>query len=301
MIRQRLLLTLLFGSLTSMLLGLTSFEMNREEYGKVGYYSDALQGRKTASGEKYDKNLLTCAHKTLPFGTLVRITRLDNKLSVVVRVNDRGPYRDGYVIEVSRRGAEELDLIKVGSTKVKVEVIEKPTEEETITSSASLAPKSSRPAAGAADARPVQYNTPTSTKPAAGTAKTAATTAPTTSSKTVAPSSANATTLTPAKSAATNASDLYQVGVEKAPKQGFGVQVTTLYNAPNVYPEIVKLQKLWPGKVLVSMQPMPEATENTVYKLVVGPFPDRAAADKARREAIKKGYAKCFVVDLSQI
>ena len=105
----------------------------------------------------------------------------------------------------------------------------------------------------------------------------------------------------PAKSAATNASDLYQVGVEKAPKQGFGVQVTTLYNAPNVYPEIVKLQKLWPGKVLVSMQPMPEATENTVYKLVVGPFPDRAAADKARREAIKKGYAKCFVVDLSQI
>lgn len=299
MIRQRLLLTLLFGSLTSMLLGLTSFELDREEYGKVGYYSDALQGRKTASGEKYDKNLLTCAHKTLPFGTLVRITRLDNKLSVVVRVNDRGPYRDGYVIEVSRRGAEELDLIKVGSTKVKVEVIEKPTEEETVTSSASLAPKSSRPAAGAADAKPAQYNTPGSTKPTA-TTKTAA---PTTASanKTVAPSNASAAQLAPAKSASTGGAELYQIGAEKTAKQGFGVQVTTLYNAPNVFPEVAKLQKIWPGKVMVSMQPMPDATENTVYKLVVGPFSDRAAADKARREALKKGYSKCFVVDLSQI
>lgn len=293
MIRQTFNLLFLFFTLTAGWLGLTAFDRSLEEYGKVGYYSDTLHGRKTASGEIYDKNALTCAHKSLPFGTLVRITRLDNKLTVVVRVNDRGPYRDGYVIEVSRRGAEELDLLKVGTAKVKVEVIEKPAGEERST----LVPPSStpKPATNAAtQARPVQYSTPTTVKPT-----TAATTAKTPAART-APATSDATKLEPAKGANPQ-SDIYQIELQKPPKQGFGVQVTTLYNAPNVFPEITKLQKYWPGKVLVSMQPMPEATENTIYKLIIGPVTDRPTAEKLRKEAIKKGYSKCFVVDLSQI
>ncbi len=298
MIRQTLNILFLFSTLTAGWLGLTAFEWALEEYGKVGYYSDALHGRKTSSGEIYDKNALTCAHKSLPFGTLVRITRLDNKLSVVVRVNDRGPYRDGYVIEVSRRGAEELDLIKVGSAKVKVEVIEKPVEEERST----LVPPSqtSKPATNVAnDARPAQYSTSSTAKPTAAT-KGVTNSKPTTAAKTAAPSTADATKLPSAKTANTP-SELYQIDLQKPPKQGFGVQVTTLYNAPNVFPEIAKLQKIWPGKVLLTMQPMPEATENTIYKLILGPVTDRPTAEKLRKEAIKKGYSKCFVVDLSQI
>ena len=300
MIRQTLNILFLFSSLTAGWLGLTAFEWTREEYGKVGYYSDALHGRKTSSGEIYDKNALTCAHKSLPFGTLVRVTRLDNKLSVVVRVNDRGPYRDGYVIEVSRRGAEELDLIKVGSTKVKVEVIEKPVEEERST----LVPPSQtakQATATASDARPAQYSTSSSVKPTTATANKGLTNAKTTTAaKTATPSTASAAKLEPAKTTGAPA-ELYQIDLQKPPKQGFGVQVTTLYNAPNVFPEIAKLQKIWPGKVLLTMQPMPEATENTVYKLILGPVADRPTAEKLRKEAIKKGYSKCFVVDLSQI
>ncbi len=63
-----------------------------EEFGKANFYADSLHGRKTSSGEKYDKTELTAAHKSLPFGTKVKVTRLDNKKSVVVRINDRGPH-----------------------------------------------------------------------------------------------------------------------------------------------------------------------------------------------------------------
>jgi rare lipoprotein A len=88
------------------------------------YYSDSFQGRLLASGEKYDKAALTAAHKTLPFGTMVKITNLKNNKSVVVRVNDRGPHGSKErIIEVTRRAAEELDMVKDGKAKVQIEVV----------------------------------------------------------------------------------------------------------------------------------------------------------------------------------
>ncbi|MCY7330990.1 MAG: septal ring lytic transglycosylase RlpA family protein, partial [Saprospiraceae bacterium] len=101
-------------------LSMSSFAWQRsDEFGKAGYYADALQGRKTASGEKYDKKLLTCAHKSYPFGTKLRITRLDNKKAVIVRVNDRGPFTEGFVVDLSRAAAREIDLITAGRASVK--------------------------------------------------------------------------------------------------------------------------------------------------------------------------------------
>ena len=95
----------------------------KEERGVANYYHDKYQGRKTASGELYDKNKLTAAHKTLPFGSIVRVTRLDNKKSVQVKINDRGPYLKGVIIDLSRRAAEQLDLITIGEAHVKIEVL----------------------------------------------------------------------------------------------------------------------------------------------------------------------------------
>lgn len=291
MIRQTLCLLILTTILTGSWLGVSAFSTIREEYGKCGYYSDALQGRKTASGEKYDKNLLTCAHKSLPFGTLLRVTRLDSKQSVVVRVNDRGPYRSGYIVDISRRAAEELDIIKAGSVKVKIDVIDKPVEE---------APGAKTPATtSAADARPVQYGTASTARATPAPASTATKSA-TTAAATRKPAATPAAT-TAAAAAGNNSPQLFQIDLKQPPKTGFGVQVTTLYNAPNVFPEVMKLMKYWPGKVLVSTQPMPEATENTIYKLILGPVADKASAEKLRKEAAKRGYAKCFVVDLSQM
>ena len=73
----------------------TALMAQDDEFGIASYYSDLFQGKPTASGELYDKAQLTAAHKTLPFGTLVKVTRLDNNKSVQVRVNDRGPFISG--------------------------------------------------------------------------------------------------------------------------------------------------------------------------------------------------------------
>ncbi|MBP1841026.1 septal ring lytic transglycosylase RlpA family protein [Formosa algae] len=92
--------------------------------GKASYYSDSLQGAPTASGSLYNKEALTAAHLTLPFNTLVRVTNLSNDKSVVVVINDRGPYTKRRIIDLSRAAAEEIDLIDQGVSKVKLEVIE---------------------------------------------------------------------------------------------------------------------------------------------------------------------------------
>lgn len=92
------------------------------EEGIANFYSDKFQGRKTASGTAYDKNKLTASHKTLPFGTKVRVTNLDNGKSVVVAVNDRMKPGNRAVIDVTRRAAQDLGFIKTGKAKVKLEV-----------------------------------------------------------------------------------------------------------------------------------------------------------------------------------
>jgi len=96
------------------------------EKGLASYYDDSFHGRKTASGEKYDKNQLTAAHKTLPFGTKVKIKNPANGKSVTVVVNDRGPYIKGRVIELSKKAAQQIDLVKVSVAPVEITVLSGP-------------------------------------------------------------------------------------------------------------------------------------------------------------------------------
>jgi rare lipoprotein A len=92
------------------------------EEGTANFYSDKFQGKKTASGAVYDKNKLTASHKTLPYGTKVKVTNLDNGKSVVVTVNDRMKPGNPAVIDVTRRAAQDLGFTKTGKAKVKLEV-----------------------------------------------------------------------------------------------------------------------------------------------------------------------------------
>ena len=97
----------------------------KEQTGTAVFYSDKLVGRPLTSGEKYDKNALTAAHRTLPLGTMVKVTNLKNSKSVVVRINDRGPHGPKTeIIDLSGRAAQDLDMIKDGRAKVKLEVVE---------------------------------------------------------------------------------------------------------------------------------------------------------------------------------
>jgi rare lipoprotein A len=94
-----------------------------EQFGVASYYSDRFHGRRTASGERYDRNALTADHPNLPFGTLLRVTNLDNHLSVVVKVNDRTRLPRGRVLDLSRRAANELRFIRSGLARVRLEII----------------------------------------------------------------------------------------------------------------------------------------------------------------------------------
>jgi len=92
--------------------------------GEASYYADSLNGNKTASGELYDKNALSAAHPTLPFGTKVRVTYLETGQSVVVVINDRGPYAKGRIIDLSAAAARQIGLIDAGHGRVRLEVID---------------------------------------------------------------------------------------------------------------------------------------------------------------------------------
>jgi len=92
--------------------------------GKASFYADKFEGTVTSSGEKYRHNKLTGAHKTLPFGTKVRLTNLANNQTVEVTINDRGPYVEGRIIDVSKSAAEQLGFVNQGLAEVKLEVID---------------------------------------------------------------------------------------------------------------------------------------------------------------------------------
>lgn len=90
--------------------------------GKASWYGIPFHGRTTANGEKYNMNELTAAHKTLPFGSLVKVTNLINNKSVMVRINDRGPYIRGRTLDLSKAAALKLDMLHQGVASVKMEI-----------------------------------------------------------------------------------------------------------------------------------------------------------------------------------
>jgi len=99
---------------------------NEQMSGQGSWYGPGFHGKKTANGERYNQNGMTAAHKILPMGTMVRVTNQDNGKSVVVRINDRGPYKKDRVIDLTQTAAERLDYIKKGTAPVKLEVLSYP-------------------------------------------------------------------------------------------------------------------------------------------------------------------------------
>ena len=123
MYRTKLLLIALFA-----LCNVFTLTIKAQSDGKASYYSNGLHGRRMSNGERYDRNAFTCAHRTLPFGTRLRITNPRNGKSVIVRVTDRGPFVRGRVVDLSYAAARELGTIASGVAYVKVELVRKETE-----------------------------------------------------------------------------------------------------------------------------------------------------------------------------
>ncbi len=98
-------------------------DTSRSEMGLASWYGEPHHGQPTASGEIFDMTQLTAAHRTLPLGTRLRVVNLENGRIVRVRVNDRGPYVDGRVLDLSREAARALDMVERGVVPVKLEII----------------------------------------------------------------------------------------------------------------------------------------------------------------------------------
>lgn len=112
-----------FCLLLILISGTHVFSQSESLSGSASYYGNEFQGKKTASGEKYDKRKYTAAHRTYPFGTMLKVTNLKNGKAVVVKVNDRGPYSNQRIVDLSYVAAKDLGMIPSGIIQVKLEVV----------------------------------------------------------------------------------------------------------------------------------------------------------------------------------
>lgn len=284
------------------------------EYGMASYYGDEFHGSETASGERYNKEELTAAHKTLPMGTRVRVTRMDTKKYVDVRINDRGPYLKGRIIDLSGRAADALNMRKDGTTQVKLDVIGRK----------GIANKAPTPKKKTPPPVPVMEETQPRKK-VITKAKPTSTPAPVTTPRKT-PTPTKKATRKPAvytpkgKDYVATASykdklvadegfemvvsknfspyGLFKIELQKPRTGGYGVQIASLSNYQNVLKQVADLQAKWFNNILLSIEKGSKG--NPKYKVILGPFPDLASAKNYQKNAKKKGV-KGFVTSLEDI
>ncbi|MBK9013793.1 MAG: septal ring lytic transglycosylase RlpA family protein [Saprospiraceae bacterium] len=297
------------------LLFTTSLLAQDEEFGLASYYSDLFHGKPTASGELYDKGKLTCAHKTYAFGTMLKVTRLDNNKSVQVKVTDRGPFISGRVVEISRAAADMIGLVQDGSTRVKVELVKQDQQAEAVAEAPKATEEKPKPAEKEVTLPKVETpkKTETASKPAEAKAEKAATTEksvavnkkpePAKEEPKAKPVPAKAESKeAPSKSVLVKGSDfepydLFEIELKKPEKKGFGVQIGVLSTQEALFKKIADLQEDWFSPILVSVQKNPKG--ELMYKVILGSFPTETEANSYKENLKKNKKIKGFVVDLA--
>lgn len=265
-------------------------ENTDDEFGLAAYYHDDFTGRKTFYGITYNPNELTAAHMRHPLNTMLKITRLDNNKSVVVRVIDKGPYITGRVVDLSRAAAEKLGILKDGVAEVKVEVVSrsKATKAEKTAKEAVPSPAVSKET----NKIPSNYDTQASDKTVAPKKEDAAK-VETAAAKT----SAKGSTAKPQLVGKEYQKyGLYKIALEKPGGKGFAVQVASLENYENVFQQVADLQAKWFDNILISIE---KGDVNPIYKIMLGPFDTESAATNYVKNLQVKHKIKGFVVDLS--
>ena len=265
-----------------------------EELGLASYYGDEFHGRQTAYGDVYDKTKMTCAHKRHPYGTKLRITRIDNKKSVVVKVTDKGPFVKGRVVDLSRVAAEKIGLIQDGVVEVKVEVASKTTRED----AQPAVVKKEKEARPTEENRPTEFETRVSERELIARSAKAAEAKRAAEKKEVAKKKAEVLTEkkapTTAKDAAYIEKALFKIQSVSS-TQTYGVQVASLGNYDNAARKVAELKGKWFKNVLLMAEPKGEAV---LYKVIMGPFDSEKSAQTYQKSLAKKHKLKGFVTSL---
>jgi rare lipoprotein A len=261
-----------------------------EDFGMVAYYSDAFHGRATASGDLYDVDKLSGAHKSFPFGTFVKVTRLDNNRTVTVRINDRGPYVKGHVIDVSKKAAKILGILGLSDIRVKIEAIENKVIDDN--------KEAEFPAPVVETTKGEDPVKQKKLKKKLKPVKPKAPVLPKASVETAAPT---AKFIVPEAQIVTSKNykpfDLYKIQLLRPDRAGFGLQVASMSNYDSVLKQVADLQEDFFQNILISLE---KVNGKTVYRVILGPFPDVATAESYKAHA-KKKKLNGFVVSLKTL
>lgn len=294
-----------------------SINAQTEQYGQASYYSDAYHGKKTASGVKYDKNKLTCAHNDFPYGSMLKVTHLENKKSVNVKVIDRGPYIKGRIVDLSRAAAQKIGLIQDGVAQVKVELVDSkkadalaskgdskktPDEYSTASTRRTVEESIKKNSARGADATQKKVKTPAKKVASKGKTDPKKTTTAKKEKEEkkedLTPKGAEVEMMLPMLTAQDAASsDLYQIALRKPKQEGYGVQVASFGDYENVLKKVAQLQGKWFDNILIKTD---KAGGENVYKIVLGQFDTQESA-AAYKKALKKKKINGFVIALGDV
>ncbi len=291
------------------------------EKGSAKFYADNFHGRKTVSGALYDKNKLTAAHKSLPFGTMVRVDNPANGKYVIVEVNDRGPFTAGDIIELSRKAADLLGASKQQSipvvlsiadrdatnatsepTAVAPKVVEKIVTNEPTVKVITPTPKVEVKEAAQPIEKAVVKTTPAPTKKEEPKVATKPLQRPT--AKKADPVVKKATPAPKKTNVVVDARDIktggfYKMQVLKLAPKGFGVQIAGYTDYESVTQQLLAIQKSWFKGATVFVD---ELNGKPYYKIILGPMPTKAEAE-SYSASIKKNYdiKNAFVVDIAAL
>lgn len=304
----------LLTQLLTLILITTQFALaSPPERGLASYYDDSFHGRKTASGEKYDKNKLTAAHKTLPFGTKVKIVNPTNKKFVEVIINDRGPYIKGRIIELSKKAALEIDMVKVGVTEVEITVVgtvpvntdPEPvvadnTKDEgktttTTTTTTTTKTEDKKVEAKKTDDKKTDDKKVSSTK--TSTTKTEPTKTSSSSSKSKTKEEPKTNLIVEAQQM--EVGGLYKMQVLKLEAKGFGVQVAGYSDYQAVVQQLAVFQKNWFKGANIFVD---DLNGKPYYKIILGPMNTKEEAT-SYCESLKAKYSMkdAFVVNIEEL
>lgn len=256
------------------------------EFGYAIMYSEQYAGKATASGQLYDPGALSAGHTALPFGARIRVTSLENNQSVEVTVNDRISGEQDIIVKLSRTAAEQLEMLKGDKIRVKLDII----------TSSDAQPQQTTPSENNANLviglPPKARKKLASEQPATPPVQPATSQKPAENETTPPPKSIEAKKEIPVY-------DLYKIRLLRPKKEGFGVQVAYMSDQGNAFLKIAELQALWFENILLSMEPGPE--NKPVYRIFLGPFPDRPTAASYSRNLTDKFGIEGFIVDLETL
>jgi rare lipoprotein A len=238
-----------------------TYEPNYDEIGIASWYGPTFHGKASASGETFDENAMTAAHPTLPIPSLVRVTNLENGRSVVVRLNDRGPFVDDRIIDLSRAAGKALDMHAKGTARVRVQYVGPAPAEHNSTPARQV---EVRPAA----VTPVKFSMPV-----------------------MEVASEPLPDLVPAQDVSVAVAP-----PTRAPKRdGFFVQAGSFADLGNAHMALEQVKFAGPASVVEA-----EVNGATYYRVMVGPWPTRGQAEQAQDRLVESGTRSFVVAKLGE-